>query len=81
MERVVFSADILDEQGYAYQGVIHVDNESNPEIVDIAKYTYSSINPSLSTGSTLAYVGRLTKNDANWVFYRVSDMMLIKAEA
>ena len=60
---------------------IHVDNEANPEIVDIAKYTYSSIMPSLPTGSTLAYVGRLTKNDANWVFYRVSDMMLIKAEA
>ena len=60
---------------------IHVDNESNPEIVNIAKYTYMSINPSLSTGSGLAYVSRMTKNDANWVFYRVSDMMLIKAEA
>lgn len=60
---------------------IHVDNESNPEIVDIAKYTYRSINPSLSSGSSLAYVQRLGKNDANWVFYRVSDMMLIKAEA
>ena len=60
---------------------IHVDNESNPEIVTIAKYAYTSINPGLSSGSSLAYVERMTKNDANWVFYRVSDMMLIKAEA
>ena len=55
---------------------LHPDNKQNPEIVHIAKYAYSSIYPSNDS-----YIQRLVKNDANWVFYRVSDMMLIKAEA
>lgn len=56
---------------------IWVDKESTPEEGRIAKYAYRSINPISSNG----YMERMGKNDANWVFYRVSDMMLIKAEA
>lgn len=58
---------------------IKVDSETSPSEAVIAKYAYLSINPSQSVSN--AYSQRINKNDANWVFYRVSDMMLIKAEA
>lgn len=55
---------------------IESGNESDPSIVQVAKYCYKTIYP-----DDMLYVARAGKNDANWIFYRVSDMMLIKAEA
>ena len=43
-------------------------------------YNVHVINPVQSDALRGLYI-RQTKNDANWIFYRVSDMMLIRAEA
>lgn len=53
-------------------------DRTNPELVYIAKYAAQSVYPSSSTNS---YSWRTGKDGANWVFYRVSDVMLIRAEA
>ena len=58
---------------------IKVDSKSSPSEAVIAKYTYKAIDPSADIST--AYTQRTTKNDANWIFYRTSDMMLIRAEA
>ena len=50
-------------------------DQNNPELVYISKYVNETPHVTSSTG------WRQTKNDANWIFYRVSDMMLIRAEA
>ena len=46
----------------------------------IAKYVYSIITED-EEGEVLYGISLNSRNVANWVFYRVSDMMLIKAEA
>ena len=58
---------------------IWVDDVSMPENACIAKYAYQSVD--LSEPNYDGHEGRTSKNGANWVFYRVSDMMLIRAEA
>lgn len=50
-------------------------DQNNPELVYISKYVNETPHVTSSTG------WRQSKNDANWIFYRVSDMMLIRAEA
>lgn len=46
----------------------------------MGKYIFTSVTLS-SDNSQAVYGGRTEKNAANWIFYRVSDMMLIRAEA
>lgn len=60
---------------------IWLDDASDPSVACIAKYAYSAIYPRMENDLVYASGQRLSKNDANWVFYRVSDMMLIRAEA
>lgn len=53
------------------------DDESNPQRVTIAKYVQVYMGPNAAQ----KHITQGTKNDANWIFYRVSDVMLIRAEA
>ena len=57
---------------------------SDPEqaIVTIAKYAYMGFTlPISSTALTAAIWMERSVDDANWIFYRVSDVMLMRAEA
>lgn len=49
--------------------------------VSIAKYVYAEVVEDNETGETFYSVSLAERNVANWVFYRVSEIMLIKAEA
>lgn len=63
-------------------------NYDNPSTMTIAKYTYfynnamdGLVSGGASNVSTASFGQRTSKNNANWIFYRVSDVMLMKAEA
>lgn len=65
-----------------YESVL-VDNFTTPSSSTIAKYVYTQIPTITLTDMSNVYsiYGRTQKNGANWIFYRVSDVMLMKAEA
>lgn len=73
------TSEVFESTDSRIRESIWVDDVSMPENACIAKYAYQSIE--WLTTAEPTYIGRTTKNGANWVFYRVSDMMLIKAEA
>lgn len=65
-----------------YESVL-ADDFTNPSSSTIAKYVYTNIPTITLTNMSNVYsiYGRTQKNGANWIFYRVSDVMLMKAEA
>ncbi len=63
---------------------IWVDDVDNVGYSHMVKYSYRSISLDSSNdldGDDATYGRGTPKNDANWIFYRVSEMMLIRAEA
>ena len=75
------SSSGLFDAGDVRRWSIYVDNATEARSSYMAKYACSNITMT-TTYSPDNYMGRSTKkNGANWIFYRVSDMMLIKAEA
>ncbi len=68
---------------------ICVDNPSDVGMAHMAKYAYTGMSTNFTsengtTNGPYSYDQRglsTTRNDANWILYRVSEMMLIKAEA
>lgn len=67
---------------YRLRESIYADDESSAtDGGQIAKYTYETIDPTKEHGDNSSNTDRSSKDDANWIFYRTSDMMLIRAEA
>ncbi|MCD8317491.1 MAG: RagB/SusD family nutrient uptake outer membrane protein [Paraprevotella sp.] len=72
----------LSSQDSRIRESIYVDNITDASTPYINKYTAQNISfTSSDPTNSNYYTYRMSKNDANWIFYRVSDMMLIKAEA
>ena len=62
---------------------IWADDVNNATSGTIAKYVYTNI-PTISLtnmDNVYSIYGRTSKDGANWIFYRTSDVMLMKAEA
>ena len=62
---------------------IMADDVDNATSGTIAKYVYTNIPQIMLSGMSNIYsiYSRTQKNGANWIFYRTSDVMLMKAEA
>lgn len=57
-------------------------NEPENSIIYIAKYAYMGFTlPTANSALTAAIWMERSVDDANWIFYRVSDVMLMRAEA
>lgn len=60
---------------------IRPDDYTTPTASTIVKYVYTSM-PKMPVTDPNAYTsGRFLKNGANWIFYRTSEILLMKAEA
>ena len=79
------SAFLPDENGKVQDSRLYEsikpDSYENPTTSTIVKYVYTSM-PKLPVTDVDNYVsGRTLKNGANWIFYRTSEILLMKAEA
>lgn len=79
------SAFLADENGTVQDSRLYESIKPNaydaPMSSTIVKYVYTSM-PKLPVTDPSTYIsGRTVKNGANWIFYRTSEIMLMKAEA
>ena len=79
------SAFLADENGKVQDTRLYESIKPNaydaPMSSTIVKYVYTSM-PKLPVTDPASYVsGRTFKNGANWIFYRTSEILLMKAEA
>lgn len=81
------NAFLADENGTVQDSRLYESIKPNaydaPMSSTIAKYVYTSMPklPVTDPASFTASLGRTVKNGANWIFYRTSEILLMKAEA
>lgn len=68
---------------YYYRDARYYENINNSAIIAKYQYTNSTIDISNSSKPFVIYGGRFTKDKVkgNWIIYRLTDVMLMKAEA